>query len=54
SMVGATHNHTPIEENAAIYQELVAVFINLSRSLTENYEQIADFQRQHIAENKTQ
>ena len=35
SMVGATHNHTPIEENAAIYQELVAVFINLSRSLTE-------------------
>lgn len=54
SMVGATHNHTPIEENAAIYQELVAVFINLSRSLTENYEQIADFQRQHIAENQTQ
>lgn len=54
SMVGATHDHTPIEENASIYQELVAIFINLSRSLTENYEQIADFQRQHIAENKTQ
>ena len=52
-MVGATHDHTPIEENASIYQNS-AIFINLSRSLTENYEQIADFQRQHIAENKTQ
>jgi hypothetical protein len=34
-----------------VYQELVSIFINLSRSLTENYEQIADFQRQHMAEN---
>ncbi|HCX3693327.1 TPA: gluconokinase [Staphylococcus aureus] len=54
SMVGATNNHTPIEEHVAVYQELVSIFINLSRSLTENYEQIADFQRQHMAENKTQ
>ncbi len=54
SMVGATNNHTPIEENVTVYQEIVSIFINLSRSLTENYEQIADFQRQHIAENKTQ
>ncbi len=53
-MVGATNNHTPFEENVAVYQELVSIFINLSRSLTENYEQIADFQRQHMAENKTQ
>lgn len=53
-MVGATNNHTPIEENVAVYQELVSIFINLSRSLTENYEQIADFQRKHMAENKTQ
>lgn len=54
SMVGATNNHTPIEENVAIYQDLVSIFINLSRSLTENYEQISDFQRQHLTENNTQ
>ncbi|TXO06871.1 gluconate kinase, partial [Staphylococcus aureus] len=34
SMVGATNNHTPIKENVAVYQELVSIFINLSRSLT--------------------
>ena len=34
-----------LKKNVAVYQELVSIFINLSRSLTENYEQIADFQR---------
>ncbi len=54
SMVGATNKSCTDEENVTVYQEIVSIFINLSRSLTENYEQIADFQRQHIAENKTQ
>ncbi|GAB5693713.1 hypothetical protein JMUB7499_27010 [Staphylococcus aureus] len=53
-MAGASNNHTPIEENVTVYQEIVSIFINLSRSLTENYEQIADFQRHHIAQKKTQ
>ncbi|KTE94004.1 hypothetical protein FE68_15210, partial [Staphylococcus aureus] len=43
SLVGATNTHTPIEENVTVYQEIESIFINLSRSLTENYEHIADF-----------
>ena len=50
--LGLANNHMPFEENVAVYQELVSIFINLSRSLTENYEQIVDFQRQHMVENK--
>ncbi|AWB46725.1 gluconokinase [Paenibacillus sp. CAA11] len=44
-MVGATHEHTPVKEHAAVYKELLPIFIRLSRKLEEEYEMIAKFQR---------
>ncbi|MNW66491.1 hypothetical protein D3C74_449670 [compost metagenome] len=44
-MVGTTHRHTPVKENAAIYQELLPIFIRISRKLEEEYADIAEFQR---------
>jgi gluconokinase len=46
-MVGATHEHKPIKRNAAIYHELLPIFIRISRKLEEEYEAIAKFQRQN-------
>ncbi|MBO1198511.1 gluconokinase [Staphylococcus simiae] len=48
-MVGATHNHLPQADNVEIYQQLVSIFIDLSRSLKDNYSQIADFQRKYMS-----
>lgn len=45
-MVGSTHQHTPIKENARIYHRLLPIFIKISRNLEEEYKAIADFQRQ--------
>ncbi|TJY44621.1 gluconokinase [Cohnella pontilimi] len=47
-MVGSTHEHKPIKENAAIYHELLPIFISVSRKLEEEYEAIARFQKKHI------
>ncbi|MFU1796836.1 gluconokinase [Paenibacillus azoreducens] len=44
-MVGSTHQHTPIKENARIYHRLLPIFIKISRNLEEEYKAIADFQR---------
>lgn len=45
NMVGGTFEHTPIKENAAIYKELLPIYIRISRKLEEDYEAIAKFQR---------
>lgn len=45
SLVGSTHEHLPVKEHAAIYKELLPIFIRISRKLEEEYEAIADFQR---------
>ena len=45
-MVGSTHEHRPIEQNAAIYKILLPIYIRISRKLQEDYEAIAEFQAQ--------
>ena len=47
-MVGTTNAHQPDSETVQVYQQLVSIFINLSRSLEERYAEIADFQRKHM------
>lgn len=45
--------HMPMnsnQETVAIYQQLVTIFINISRSMTENYSDIANFQREHLSD----
>lgn len=45
-MVGGTHEHTPIPEHAAVYKQLLPIYIRISRKLEEDYEAIAKFQQQ--------
>ena len=45
-MVGSTHEHRPIEQNAAIYKILLPIYIRISRKLQEDYEAISEFQAQ--------
>ncbi|MGZ2590863.1 gluconokinase [Staphylococcus borealis] len=47
-MVGTTNAHQPDPDTVQVYQQLVSIFINLSRSLEERYAEIADFQRKHM------
>jgi gluconokinase len=47
-MVGSTHCHAPIEENVEIYQELIPIYIRLSRKLEDEYEGIAAFQQKWV------
>ncbi len=44
-MIGSTYKHSPQEEAAKEYRELMPIFINLSRVLTEDYTRIANYQR---------
>lgn len=44
-MIGGTHEHTPRQDHAAIYKELLPIYIRISRKLEEDYEAIARFQR---------
>lgn len=44
-MVGDTHNHVPDKDNAAIYKEILPIYIRLSRLLEEEYEVIAEIQQ---------
>lgn len=46
--VGSTHVHTPIEENVEIYQDLLPIYIRLSRLLENEYEDIAKFQQKWV------
>lgn len=45
TMVGPTHRHTPIQENVEMYQELLPIYIRISRNLEEEYAAIAKIQR---------
>ncbi|WP_394778090.1 gluconokinase [Undibacterium sp.] len=44
-MVGATHRHTPIAENVAIYARLRPIFLAIPRKLEQEYLALAVFQR---------
>jgi gluconokinase len=44
-MVGATHAHKPIKENAEIYSQLLPIYIRISRKLEDEYDAIAKFQQ---------
>jgi gluconokinase len=46
--VGSTHEHEPLEENIEIYQDLVNMYIRVSRSLENDYEVMADFQKKWV------
>jgi gluconokinase len=43
-MVGATHRHQPIPENAAIYRRLAPIFRSVPTKLAHEYTQLAAFQ----------
>ncbi|MGM0877040.1 MAG: gluconokinase [Bacillota bacterium] len=47
-MIGSTYTHTPKEDAAREYRELMPIFINLSRVLKEDYSRIANYQRNLI------
>src|SRR5699024_8605636 len=51
-MVGTTNQHHPNPDNVNVYQKLISIFINLSRSLEERYAEIATFQREHMVKDK--
>ncbi len=48
TMVGSVHQHTPDPTDAEIYNELMPIFIRISRKLTDEYEAIAAFQNKHV------
>ncbi|MCQ4086499.1 gluconokinase [Saccharibacillus sp. JS10] len=50
SMIGGTHRHEPIDEHAKAYKQLLPIFISVSRSLENEYESIAKFQRETAGE----
>ena len=41
--VGSTHTHQPNEENVKVYQDLIPIFIRVSRALEEEYDGMAAF-----------
>jgi gluconokinase len=47
-LVGSTHEHEPLEDNIEIYQDLVKIYISVSRSLEKEYEGMADFQKKWV------
>ncbi|NGZ75085.1 gluconokinase [Saccharibacillus alkalitolerans] len=49
-MIGGTHRHEPMEDNAKIYKHLLPIFISVARSLENEYESIARFQREMAGE----
>jgi len=48
-MVGATHRHSPIPKNAALYERLLPIFMSVPVQLADQYRQIAAFQQQVAA-----
>ncbi|WP_226582063.1 gluconokinase [Halobacillus litoralis] len=44
-MIGSTYTHTPKEEAAKEYRQLLPIFVNLSRTLASDYTSIANYQR---------
>ena len=47
-MVGATHRHTPNPKNAALYRQLLPVYLSLPRKLGDEYRTLAKFQQQAV------
>lgn len=47
-MVGGTHEHQPIDENATVYKSLLPIFIRISRKLEEDYKAISEFQQKFM------
>ncbi|MCP8969305.1 gluconokinase [Ectobacillus ponti] len=47
-MVGESHYHRPIEEHVQVYQELAPIYIGVSRSLHDDYQRIAAFQKKWV------
>lgn len=47
-MIGATFHHTPNPESVAIYEDLIPIYIRLSRLLREEYESITAFQKKWV------
>jgi gluconokinase len=48
TMVGATNAYKPNKEHAAVYHQLLPIFIRISRKLEEEYEAITLFQQQNV------
>ncbi|GER66490.1 gluconate kinase [Weizmannia acidilactici] len=46
--VGSTHTHRPIPENVTIYEEILPIYIRVSRLLEAEYGNIAAFQRKWV------
>ncbi|MTT31340.1 gluconokinase [Terrilactibacillus sp. BCM23-1] len=46
--VGSTHSHQPIKENVAVYQDLIPIFIQVSRQLENQYDKITQFQQKWV------
>ncbi|QQZ09789.1 gluconokinase [Heyndrickxia vini] len=44
-MVGTTNDIEPNPENAKIYEELMSIFLSISRKMEEDYHRIAEYQR---------
>lgn len=51
-MIGSTFKHTSCNKAVKEYRQLLPIFINISRSLTNEYTQIASYQRGLIDSNK--
>lgn len=49
-LVGHTHSHKPQPENAERYQDLIPIFIRISRMLENEYKEIAQYQSTHAGE----
>ena len=47
-MIGATHHHKPDPNNVEVYEELMPIFIRISRLLKDEYKQIAAFQKKWV------
>jgi gluconokinase len=47
-LVGSTHVHKPIQANVEMYQELIPIYIRLSRLLQEEYGPIVTYQNKWI------
>jgi gluconokinase len=47
-MVGATNELTPLPENVNTYEELMSIYLSVSRHLQDDYHRIAEYQRKHL------
>lgn len=46
--IGTTHAHEPIKENVEVYEEIIPIFIRISRLLENEYEEITKFQQKWV------